>query len=173
MLTVLYTLFSLLCSLFSVLCTLFSVLCSLFSVLCTLYSFHFHIVPRGNISTAKPVGPLLEKAELDKRVAVDTRIWGTPREIALNKRLHDKAPEFLAYIGHMMRYSQALCKCGSILHSLEPGITGHECKPFYPIALLKEHAAHCSTVNTAAHSNKNTFFFKHNQSTRRSVKKNI
>ena len=126
----------------------------------------------SNISAAEPVGPLLQQAELHKRITVDTRIRSASAQITVNERLHNRPAELLAHIGNMMRNTQTRRKCCSRFHGLESCVTGDKGKSFDPVALLKKHTAYRTAVNASAHSNKNTFFFKHNHATDRSVKKN-
>ena len=114
------------------------------------------------MSTAEPVGPLFEQSKLDKRITVHARIWSVAGEITVNKRPDNRFLETLAHIGHMMRYSQTFCQCGSSLNGLEACIACDKSETFYPEAPFKKHTAHRCAVNASAHSHKNTLFCKHN-----------
>ena len=124
---------------------------------------HLDIMPGSDIAAAEPVGPLLKQSELHERIAIYTRVRCISIEVAVNKRAYYGFLEIFPHIGYMMRNAQPGCKKCCRFGCLKRSCTCNKCQALDTIALFKQHAAHGSTVNTAAHTYQHTLFRIHHQ----------
>ena len=118
-------------------------------------------MPCCYFSASKPVGPLKEQAEFDRRVAVYAWIGCPAVHVFPYEWRYYLLAELVAYIGNVVRNAQLPCQLRGILCGTQSTVAGYQRESFYPVTLLKQHAAHGCAVNAAAHSHKYALLFKH------------